>query len=92
MWGPNEFTCIGPLRYWDVRDRLHKVSLPCLVTTGKYDEVAPTIARGIHRTIKGSKLVVLERSGHLTMWDDREKNIDAVRGFLESVAPELRAA
>jgi proline iminopeptidase len=83
MNGPNEFTIIGNIRYWDVSDSLSKIKVSTLVTGGRYDEVSPKIARKIHKGIKGSKLVIFEKSSHLPMWEEREKYIETLRKFLE---------
>jgi proline iminopeptidase len=85
MNGPNEFTIIGNIRYWDVTNQLHKIRVPTLVTGGKYDEVSPREARNIHRGIKRSKLVIFENSSHLAMWEEREKFISVVRKYLDKV-------
>ncbi len=48
MNGPNEFTIIGNLRYWDISNQLHKIKLPALIVTGKYDEISPRVGRELH--------------------------------------------
>jgi len=85
MNGPNEFTIIGNMRYWDVTNQLHKIRIPTLVTGGRYDEVSPKVARSIHKGIKKSKLVTFANSSHLPMWEEREKFIAVVQKFLNSV-------
>jgi proline iminopeptidase len=85
MNGPNEFTIVGNIRYWDVTSQLHKIRVPTLVTGGKYDEVSPKVARRIHRGIRRSKLVTFQKSSHLPIWEEREKFIAAVRKFLDSI-------
>jgi len=85
MNGPNEFTIVGNMRYWDVTDQLHRIRVPTLVTGGRYDEVSPKVARGIHKGIKRSKLVIFPNSSHLPMWEQREEFISVVRKFLDQV-------
>jgi proline iminopeptidase len=85
MNGPNEFTIVGNIRHWDVTNQLNKIHIPTLVTAGKYDEVSPKEARNIHKGIKGSKLVIFQKSAHLTMWEEREKYMAEVRSFLATV-------
>jgi len=82
MNGPNEFTIVGNIRHWDVTSQLGKIRVPTLVTAGKYDEVSPKEARNIHNGIKGSKLVIFQKSAHLTMWEEREKYMTVTRSFL----------
>ena len=85
MNGPNEFTIMGNMRYWDVTNQLHTIRIPTLVTGGRYDEVSPKVARSIHKGIKKSKLVTFANSSHLPMWEEREKFITVVQKFLKSV-------
>jgi proline iminopeptidase len=81
--GPNEFTIIGTWKGWDITKRLPEIKVPTLVTVGKYDEVTPKVAETIHRGIPGSELKVFENSAHLTMWDEEEKYLQAVKEFLD---------
>lgn len=73
------------LEGWDITDRLSEISLPCLVTVGKFDPITPKCARAIHRRIRGSKLVVFEKCSHTALWEDRAHYIEVVRDFLASV-------
>ena len=83
MNGPNEFTIIGNIRYWDATSQLHTIKVPTLVTGGRYDEVSPRVARSIHREIRGSKLVTFQNSSHLPFWEEREKFMRTIRKFLD---------
>lgn len=85
MNGPNEFTIIGGIRYWDVTNRLREIKVPTLVTGGKYDEVSPKVARGIHAGIKGSKLVIFPKSSHLAFWEERDRYMSVLSKFLQRV-------
>ena len=84
MNGPNEFTIIGNLKDWDITARLPEIKVPTLVTVGRYDEVTPRVAETIHKGITGSKFVVFEKSGHLTMWDEKEDYLKTIREFIRS--------
>lgn len=85
MNGPNEFTIIGRIKDWDVTDKLPGIRLRTLITVGRHDEVTPKVARSIQRGIRRSKLVRFERSSHLAMWEERERYIEVVRTFLDSL-------
>lgn len=85
MNGPNEFTIIGNIRYWDVTAQLPRIKIPTLVTGGRFDEVSPKVAKSIHDGIKGSKLVTFEKSAHLPMWEEREKYMKTLSDFISSV-------
>jgi proline iminopeptidase len=85
MSGPNDLICTGGIRYWDKTRDLHKIHIPTLATGGKYDEASPLLAKSIHREIKGSKLVIFERSSHLPMWEERDRYIRVLARFLSEV-------
>jgi proline iminopeptidase len=90
MNGPNEFTIIGSTKYWDVTDKLHNIRVPTLVTGGKYDEVSPRVAEGIHSGIRGSERVTFQKSSHLPFWEEREKYMKVVSHFLDSVPGNVK--
>lgn len=88
VWGPNEFVCSGISRHWDITEELHRIRVPCLITCGKYDEITPKVAREIQERIKGSSLVVFQKSAHLTMWEERHKYIQTLRKFIDGVTSQ----
>lgn len=83
MNGPNEFTIIGNIRYWDVTSQLHRIKVPTLVLGGKYDEVSPVVARDIHRHVKGSELTIFPHSSHLAFWEERDAFMTRILRFLK---------
>ena len=85
MWGKNEFTCLGTLAYWDISDRLGEISVPCLITGGRYDEVTPTVAEDLRRRLRNSRIFIFENSAHVPFWEERDKYVDVVRDFLDSM-------
>lgn len=85
MNGPNEFTIIGNIRYWDFSSKLSKLKVPFLILTGKYDEVSPNVARDMHRRIRKSKLFIFKNSSHLPFWEEREEFLKVVKNFLETL-------
>jgi len=91
MNGPNEFTIIGSMKYWDATDKLPTIKVPTLVTGGKYDEVTPKVARAIHNGIKGSKLVIFQKSSHMAFWEEREKYMHVVGNFLDGINSRRRS-
>ncbi|HUI86797.1 MAG TPA: proline iminopeptidase-family hydrolase [Nitrososphaerales archaeon] len=82
MNGPNEFTIIGNIRYWDVTSRLSTLRVPTLVLTGRYDEVSPVVGRDIHRHVAGSEMTVFPNSSHMPFWEEREAFMQRVLRFL----------
>ncbi|MDG6959549.1 MAG: proline iminopeptidase-family hydrolase [Nitrososphaerota archaeon] len=82
MNGPNEFTIIGNIRYWDVTSRLRAIRVPALILGGRYDEVSPVVARELHRHIRGSELTIFPKSSHLAFWEERSAFMKRVVRFL----------
>jgi proline-specific peptidase len=85
MWGPNEFTCTGSLKTWDVRDRLGEIDVPTLVICGRHDEATPAIAQTLVDGIPGAELHIFEHSSHLPHAEEPEAFRAVVDDFLERV-------
>ncbi len=85
MNGPSEFTITGTLKSYDSTHRLADLALPTLFTTGRYDEATPATVQYYQSLVPGSKLTILENSGHLTMQDEPERYVQVLREFLNEV-------
>jgi proline iminopeptidase len=83
MNGPNEFTIVGTIRYWDGTGDLGRIRVPTLVTGGRFDEVTPRVARQIAAGIPGAEQVTFARSSHLPFWEERARFIEVVGAFLD---------
>ncbi|HZW56037.1 MAG TPA: hypothetical protein VFF30_07090, partial [Nitrososphaerales archaeon] len=86
MMGINDFYGTGNLWHWDVTDQLPNIKVPTLITCGRFDEVTPKNSEAIHKGIKGSKLVIFEKSAHHMFLEEPEKWVRAHMNFLESVS------
>jgi proline iminopeptidase len=53
-----------------------------LFTTGRYDEATPETVEHFHGLVPNSEIKIFEDSAHMTMLDEPEAYIDAVRDFL----------
>jgi proline iminopeptidase len=70
----------------EVEDRLGDVTHPLLVLAGRHDRTCSVeAATAISAGVPGSRLVVLEDSGHMTYVEQTEDYVAAVRGFLRSL-------
>ena len=85
MNGPNEFTVIGNLRAWNRRDRLHEITVPTLITVGRYDEITPACAETMHESIPNSQIAVFEESAHCAHLEEPEAYLATVDKFLARV-------
>ncbi len=71
------------LANYDMWPVIRTFKMPTLVLTGRYDlNVAPSTAWKIHQAIAGSQWQVFERSGHLPYFEEPEKFVQVVDGFL----------
>jgi proline iminopeptidase len=67
----------------DLTAALPKFEFPVLVITGRYDmNVAPLTAWRMYKAIPGARFVVFERSGHLPSYEEPDKYVQVLDGFL----------
>ena len=85
MNGPSEFHVIGSLKSWDITDRLHEITTPALLVSGRYDEATPHIVEQIHQRIPGSEWTIFEHSSHLPHIEEPEAFLARVDSFLRSI-------
>lgn len=81
--GPNEFTTIGNLRYWDRTASLATVKTPVLITCGRYDELGPVCARAMKAKLQNARMKVFRNSAHVAHIEEPEAYRAAVARFLK---------
>lgn len=84
MWGPSEAHATGNLKDWSVLDRLHKISQPTLLISGKYDEATPKQMKIITEKIPDIKWELFENSAHCANIEEPEKFMKTVTDFINS--------
>ncbi|MCI4365305.1 MAG: proline iminopeptidase-family hydrolase [Thermoplasmata archaeon] len=75
----------GSMKDWEVTSRLKEIRLPTLVSVGRFDSVDVRFSRRIHRGIRGSKLVIFEKSAHGPLFSERDLYMETQRDFLDRV-------
>ena len=85
MNGPSEFHCIGSLKTWDITDRLHEITAPTLLISGRHDEATPLIVGEIHARIPGARWELFEESSHLPHVEEPEAFLACVEEFLLTI-------
>jgi L-proline amide hydrolase len=85
MNGPSEFHVVGSLKTWDITDRLHEITTPTLLVSGRYDEATPLIVGQIHERIPGAEWVIFENSSHMPHVEEPEAFLSAVEAFLRTI-------
>lgn len=68
---------------YDLRDRLAEITVPVLITVGRYDWITPVEAsEEIHSLLPNSELMVFENSGHSPQVEENELWVATIRDFL----------
>jgi len=83
MWGSHgEFIIDGNLTSVEYEERLSSITVPTLITVGDNDECDPSLSQEMHGKIKGSKLTIFPKSGHMTFVDQPSLFLSAIDEFL----------
>lgn len=82
MQGPNEFLYTGNLKHWNRIPDMHRITQPCLITTGMHDELTPACAMRMQQALPDAELVVFKNSSHLPHWEEPEKYFPILLDFL----------
>jgi proline-specific peptidase len=85
MNGPSEFHVIGTLKDWDITSRLHQITVPTLLLSGRYDEATPFIVETLHQRIPGSEWVLFEHSSHMPHAEETDRYLQVLDTFLQRV-------
>lgn len=86
MWGPSEFTVTGNLKNFDRINDFSKLSMPILITCGRFDEATPESMKIALEKSQNAKLVIFEESAHVPNVEEPEKYLDTLVHFLTDVA------
>ena len=63
---------------------LSRINHPTLLIWGEKDLICPaSVGKILHRAIKASKLIVVEKSGHIPMWETPEEVNQVILEFLK---------
>lgn len=84
MWGTCEMTSSGNLKDLDLTPELQKITIPTLITCGRFDMATPETMQSYVKQLPNAKLVVFEQSSHMTIAEEQEKYIRVVQEFLKS--------
>ncbi|MFX0541187.1 proline iminopeptidase-family hydrolase [Roseovarius sp. S4756] len=83
MQGPNEFLYTGNMAEWNRIPDMHKIEVPCLITTGQHDELTPACARRMHEALPNSEIQVFPNSSHMPFFEEPQAYYPALLKFLE---------
>jgi pimeloyl-ACP methyl ester carboxylesterase len=70
---------------------LAKLRLPILVVAGSEDPYVPVAeAQALHAALDGSRCSIVDGAGHFVPWEQPAVFLEALQGFLASLATEPR--
>ncbi|KRD05361.1 proline iminopeptidase [Flavobacterium sp. Root901] len=85
MQGPSEFGISGRLAKWDIKNRLHEISVPTLMIGAKYDTMDPKAMEEQSKLVKKGRYLYCPNGSHLAMWDDQKIFMNGVIQFIHDV-------
>ena len=85
MWGPSELCITGNLATFDRTDHLHKITVPTLLTCGRFDETTPETTTWYQSLIQGAELTIFEQSSHMPHLEEAEHYLRIIKQFLSRV-------
>ncbi|MEN2402494.1 proline iminopeptidase-family hydrolase [Flavobacterium sp. MC2016-06] len=85
MQGPSEFGISGRLAKWDIKKRLHEISIPTLMIGAKYDTMDPKAMEEQSKLVQKGKFLYCPNGSHLAMWDDQKVFMNGVIKFIHDV-------
>lgn len=88
MQGPSEFGISGRLAKWDIKNRLHEITIPTLMIGAKYDTMDPKAMEEQSKLVKKGRYLYCPNGSHLAMWDDQKVFMNGVIQFIKDVDDE----
>jgi pimeloyl-ACP methyl ester carboxylesterase len=75
---------LWPIPDKGLKRRIHRIKAPTLILWGESDGLVPPVyAEDFKSGIKDSKVVILEKTSHMPMYEDVDAFVGAVRDFLK---------
>jgi proline iminopeptidase len=85
MQGPSEFGVSGRLANWDIKNRLHEITVPTLMVGAKHDTMDPNAMEAQSKAVKHGSYLYCPNGSHLAMWDDQKVFMQGVINFIKNV-------
>lgn len=85
MQGPNEFTYTGNMRDWNRLSAFARLQIPCLVVSGRYDELTPACSEKIVAAWPNARLHIFPNSSHMPFYEEPDDYFPLLQGFLDSI-------
>lgn len=85
MQGPSEFGISGRLANWDVKNRLHELTVPTLMIGARYDTMDPKAMEEQSKLVKNGSYLYCPNGSHMAMWDDQKTYMNGVVKWIKEV-------
>jgi proline iminopeptidase len=87
MQGPSEFGVKGnaTLKNWDVKDQLHKITVPTLTIGATHDTMDPEHMKWISTEVKNGRFLLCPNGSHLSQFDDQKIFFEGLIDFIIDV-------
>ncbi len=87
MQGPSEFGVKGDatLKNWDVKDQLHKLTVPTLTIGATHDTMDPLHMKWISTEVKNGRFLLCPNGSHLSQFDDQKVFFEGLIDFIKDV-------
>ena len=87
MQGPSEFGVKGDaiLKDWDVKDRLHTISVPTLSIGATHDTMDPKQMEWLSKEVQNGRFHLCTNGSHLSQYDDQKTFFKGLVSFVKDV-------
>ncbi|OHT47012.1 proline-specific peptidase family protein [Flavobacterium tructae] len=85
MQGPSEFGISGRLANWNIKNRLHEITIPTLMIGAKYDTMDPKAMEEQSKLVQKGRYLYCPNGSHLAMWDNQKIFMNGVIQFINDV-------
>ncbi|KAJ7136101.1 proline-specific peptidase [Mycena epipterygia] len=82
MIGPSELNITGRLKNFTLVDDLHKISVPTLLISGKYNQAQDIAVLPFFRKIPKVKWIQFAQNSHTPIFEEKERYLEVVGYFL----------
>lgn len=82
-WGPNEYTPQGTLSDYEYTDKLDRIKVPTLITSGINDLCTPLVAKTMFDHIEGAIWELFADSRHMPFVEENQKYLNLLTRWLE---------
>lgn len=82
MWGKNEFSITGNLKFWDRTADLHQIDLPIKIISGEFDESTPEVNRVLKEGLVHANWTLMPNCSHLPNLESPESYMKLIQTFM----------